>query len=55
MDVSESLISWKDHKGKVENIKLWLVVIVFHHTCIAECFDIQERTSLEQIYNTADL
>ena len=54
-DIVDSLVSWTNPKGKVNNSELELAGGVVHSDCVAQCFVVKERTTLSRIDNTAGL
>ena len=54
-DIVESLFSWTNPQGTVNNSELELAGGVVHSDCVAQCFDIKERTTLVRTDNTAVL
>ena len=55
-DIVESLVSWTNPQGTVNNnSELELAGGVFHSDCVAQCFDVKERTTLARTDNTAGL
>ena len=54
-DIVESLVSWTNPQGTVNNSELELAGGVVHSDCVAQCFVVKERTTLERTDNTAGL
>ena len=54
-DIVESLVSWTNPQGEVNNSELELAGGVVHSDCVAQCFVVKERTTLAQTDNTAGL
>ena len=51
----ESLVSWTNPEGTVNNSELELAGGVVHSDCVAQCFVVKERTTLARTDNTAGL
>ena len=54
-DIVESLVSWTNPQGTVNNSELELAGGVVHSDCVAQCFVVKERTTLACTDNTAGL
>ena len=54
-DIVESLVSWKNPQGTVNNSELELAGGVIHSDCVAQFFMVKERTTLSRTDNTAGL
>ena len=54
-EIVESLVSWTNPQGTVNNSELELAGGVVHSDCVAQCFDVKERTILARTDNTAGL
>ena len=54
-DITYQLVPWGNPEVQVANSDLDLAVIVIHRTCMANFFDISERTTLYQTGSTAGL
>ena len=54
-DIVESLVSWKNPQGTVNNSELELSGGVFHSDCVDQCFMVKEWTTLARINNTVGL
>ena len=53
--IVDSLVSWTNPKGTVNNSELKLVGGVVHSDCVAQCFVVTERTTLSCTKKTAGL
>ena len=51
----ESLVSWTNPQGTVNNSELELAGGVVHSDCVAQCFLVKERTNLSRTDNMAGL
>ena len=51
----ESLVSWTNPQGTVDNSELELAGGVAHSDCVAQCFVVKEQTTLARTDNTAGL
>ena len=54
-DIVDSLVSWTNPQGTVKNSELELAGGVVHSDCVAQCFLVNERTTLLRTDNTAVL
>ena len=54
-DIVQALVSWTNPTGTVNNSDLELAGGIIHHDCVAQCFDVRERTVLSRTDNTAGL
>ena len=54
-DIVDSLVSWKNPRGTVNNSELELAGGVVHSDCVAQCFVVTERTTLSRTDNKAGL
>ena len=54
-DIVESLVSWTNPQGTVNNSELELAGGVVHSDCVSQCFVVKERTTLVRMDNTAGL
>ena len=54
-DIVESLVSWTNPQGTVNNSELELAGGVVHSDCVAQSFDVKERTTLVRTDNTVGL
>ena len=54
-DIVESLVSWKNPQGTVNNSELELSGGVVYSDCVAQCFVVKGRTTLARIDNTVGL
>ena len=54
-DIVDSIVSWTKPRGTVNNSELELAGAVVHSDCVAQCFVVNERTTLSRTYNTAGL
>ena len=54
-DVVDSLVSWTDPKGTVNNSELEITGGIIHSGCVAQCFVETESTVLSRTDNMAGL
>ena len=54
-EIVESLVSWTNPQGTVNNSELELAGGVVHSDCVAQYFVVKERTTLARTDNTAGL
>ena len=54
-DIVESLVSWANPQGTVNNSELEVAGGVVHSDCVAQCFVMKERTTLARTDATAGL
>ena len=54
-EIVESLVSWTNPQGTVNNSELELAEGVVHSDCVAQCFVVKERTTLARTDNTSGL
>ena len=54
-DIVESLFSWTNPQGKVNNSELELAGGVVHSDCVAQCFVVKDRTTMARTNITAGL
>ena len=54
-DITRQLVSWVNPEVQVTNSDLYLASSMLHHACMANYFDIRERTTLSFTDNTAGL
>ena len=52
-DVVDSLVSWKNPQGAVNNSELELAGGIIHSDCVAQCFVVTKRTVLSRTDNRA--
>ena len=54
-DIQDRLVSRRNPSGDITNSDLELAGAVLHHACVADCFDVRERTVLSRTDNLATL
>ena len=54
-DIVDSLVSWTNPQGTVNNSELELAGGIIHSDCAAQCFVVTERTILSRTNNTSGL
>ena len=54
-DVVESLVSWENPQGTIDNSELELTGGILHSDCVSQCFLVMERMILFQTDNTIGL
>ena len=54
-DIVDSLVSWTNPQGTVNNSELELAGGEVHSDCVSQCFLVKERTTLSRTDNTAGL